>query len=76
MPEVGLQVVPEFFQAKSGGGMAVRDEECDHLPEDSHLTPAIRCPRDDAANDLHEERGVHLAIHHESRERFAASSAR
>ena len=38
MPEVGLQVVPEFFQAE-GGGMAVRDEECDHLPEDSHLTP-------------------------------------
>ena len=38
MPEVGLQVVPEFFQAKTAAGWPSATRRCDHLPEDSHLT--------------------------------------
>jgi hypothetical protein len=70
VPEVSLQIVPELFQTNSGGGLAVRDQERNHLAEDAHLTPALCRPRDDAADDLHETRGVYLAIDHELRERL------
>ena len=65
-----LQVVPQLFQAESGGGMAVRDQKRDHLPEDSHLTPMFRRPRNEAADDLYEARRVNLVIDHELRKRL------
>ena len=50
--------------------MAVRDQERDHFAKDSHRAPTLCRPRDGAADDFHETRGVDLAIHHELRERL------